>query len=82
MAAISSNGYVSYHNYIKYWAKNGQYNWICNTSEYSGSMYNLIGEDMELVQKTYLVKSFWNQYNGTTSPVDGSKLSKKANGFE
>lgn len=77
MATISSNGYVGYHNYMKYWAKNGEYNWICNTSEYTGPQTSV-----KIVEKTYMVKSFWTKYDGTTSPLNGAKLDKTANGFE
>lgn len=71
-----SNGYAGYFNYMKYWAKNGDPDWICNTEEYAGPT-----RGKTTVNKTYLVTNFWNNYDGTRSPVDGAILSKKANGF-
>jgi len=60
-----SNGYAGYFNYMKYWAKNGNYNWICNQSEYAGSTSGMV-----IVKNTYTVTNFWNNYDGTKSPVD------------
>ena len=56
---------VGYTNYMKFWAKNGEYNWICNTSEYAG-----LSDDVETVKKTYLATDFWINYKGQ-SPVTG-----------
>lgn len=62
-----SNGYAGYHNYMKYWARNGQWNWICNTEEYSGTIYNPDGMTaFRFVNNTYNVKTFWDNYKGTT----------------
>lgn len=101
-----SNGYAGYFNYMKYWAKNGAVNWICNTEEYAGSLegYNFCVEDdskdnhtdkessevfgvTHKVNYTYLVTNFWNNYDGTKSPLDGNPCKDKdgntciANGF-
>ncbi len=67
-----TNGYAGYFNYMKYWAKNGQADWICNFQEF----YDGEGErdGVTEVKKTYLVTNFWNNYDGTKSPVDGASL--------
>lgn len=105
-----SNGYAGYFNYMKYWAKNGDVDWICNTEEYNidggldGYDFNKKGKDkdgneiiikkdnntnqdggttigvMHSVDYTYLVTNFWNNYDGTKSPLDGSTC--QANSFE
>lgn len=101
-----SNGYAGYFNYMKYWAKNGDVDWICNTEEYnidggldgydftSSDNNRVTAEDINLnkiatedtvgvkqaVNYTYLVTNFWNNYDGTKSPLDGSTC--QANGFE
>ena len=61
-----------YRNYMKYWARNGQYNWICNTTEYSGPLNNPNGDDMVLVKNTYLITSFWINFDGSRRPTDGT----------
>ena len=71
----STNHYAGYHNYMKYWAKNGEYNQICDLSEYS-----TIGGGFVQVANTYKVTFFWNNYDGTTSPVDGATLGKDSEG--
>lgn len=81
---------------MKYWAKNGEYNWICNTQEYNGSTSgydysidsqsenNVMTTDsesavgvMHKVEKTYMVTNFWNNYDGTQSPLDGKAVDKE-----
>lgn len=67
---------------MKYWARNGSYDWICDTSEYAGYT-----GDVTLVNNTYLVTGFWNRFDGTRSPVNGELLpivngvQTKANGW-
>lgn len=53
---------------MKYWARNGAWNWICNQSEYSERLPNSIFVE---VKKTYMVTSFWNNYDGNKTPIDG-----------
>ncbi|MBR4418891.1 MAG: hypothetical protein IKT33_02695, partial [Clostridia bacterium] len=67
---------AGYKNYMKFWARNGAYNWICDTSEYDGPM----GDEFVKVQYTYRAHNFWTHYDGTLSPVDGSFM--KAVGWE
>ena len=57
---------------MKFWAKNGAYNWICDFSEYDG-----VREGVEEVKYTYLETAFWNNYDGKTSPLkedDGTPI--------
>ncbi|MBR1403324.1 MAG: hypothetical protein IJ558_04035 [Treponema sp.] len=61
-----SNDYAGYFNYMKYWARNGDYNWICDTSEWAGTYQ----DDIKVVAKTYKVKSFWDNFNGEQTPLD------------
>lgn len=63
----SYNNYIGYHNFMKFWAKNGQYNWIANTQESSFQL-----SDVKIVSKTYLDKTFWNEYDGTKNPLTGN----------
>lgn len=70
----SANGYKGYFNYMKFWAKNGAYNWICDFSEYDNPYddYNI-----KPVKYTYLETAFWNNYDGKTSPLkedDGTPI--------
>jgi len=67
---------AGYKNYMKFWARNGAYNWICDTSEYDGPM----DDEFVKVQYTYRAHNFWTNYDGTLSPVDGSFM--KAVGWE
>lgn len=68
----SANGYKGYFNYMKFWAKNGAYNWICDFSEYDGKK-----DGVKEVRYTYLETAFWNEYDGKTSPLkenDGTPI--------
>lgn len=81
--SIYNEGEKGYKNYMSYWARNGEYNWICDTSEYPGTIPE--NSDVKLVKNTYLVKTFWNNYKGETSPLNGGKITYnngKAYGFE
>ena len=53
---------------MKYWARNGQWNWICNTEEYEDDgkarLFNPDNDDMQIITYTYRVTNFWNYYNG------------------
>ncbi len=63
----SVNGYEGYFRYMKFWAKNGAYDWICDFSEYG----------VKEVKYTYLETTFWNEYDGKTSPLkenDGTPI--------
>ena len=50
---------------------------MCGTSEYAGKTTG-----METVNMTYKATNFWNNYDGTKSPVSGSTYEggKIANG--
>lgn len=50
---------------MKFWAKNGAYDWICDFSEYDGNK-----QGIKKVKYTYLETAFWNNYKGTTSPLE------------
>ena len=74
------NNYIGYFNYMQFWAMNGEYDWICNTVEYSGPT-----DDVKIVKYPYTMASFWDNYQNTAtiSPLDGTTFAngKKANGF-
>ena len=55
----SVNGYEGYFRYMKFWAKNGAYDWICDFSEYGGDRTGV-----KEVKYTYLETAFWNNYHG------------------
>ena len=66
---------------MKFWARNGEYNWICDFSEYDGPKYGVCE-----VSKTYLETAFWNKYDGASplkrpeeapNPLSGKKINKK-----
>lgn len=63
----SYNNYIGYHNFMKFWAKNGEWDWIANTQESSFQL-----NDVKIVSKTYLDKTFWNEYDGTKNPLTGN----------
>lgn len=44
---------------MKFWAKNGAYDWICDFSEYDGKK-----DDIKEVKYTYLETAFWNNNHG------------------
>lgn len=44
---------------MKFWAKNGAYDWICDFSEYGGKR-----DGIKEVKYTYLETAFWNNYHG------------------
>jgi len=67
------NGYEGYFNYMKFWARNGDYNWICDFTEYNGPKYGVYE-----VSKTYLETAFWNSYDGTKSPLRDPSAHTKA----
>lgn len=63
----SSNGYKGYHNYMKYWAKNGSPEMICvypstANNEYP---YDETQKDVTRVKNTFYVTNFWNNYDDT-----------------
>ncbi|MBS7401144.1 MAG: hypothetical protein KIG16_01360 [Eubacteriales bacterium] len=66
-----SNGFAGYHNYMKYWARNGLVDWICNPDP-SSAAYTGETTGMTVVNNTYLQSNFWNSYNGTVSPTGGN----------
>ncbi|MCQ2381902.1 MAG: hypothetical protein MJ054_01215, partial [Clostridia bacterium] len=72
----ASNGYAGYHNYMKYWARNGDYYWICDYSEYPGKP-----DGTEQVKYTYLVTNFWNNYNGEKSPLGTDNVNGIGNAY-
>lgn len=64
----SYNNYIGYHNFMKFWAKNGEYNWIANTQACPNSS---LSSDQAYVKYGYMSKTFWNDYgkDGTRSPL-------------
>lgn len=60
--------FKGYFNYMKYWAKHGDPNWICvypSNNEYDGPL-----DGKEKVSNTYLATAFWNSNtNGDKSPL-------------
>ena len=67
---------------MKFWARNGEYNWICDFSEYQDTK----NKDIVKVTKTYLSRSFWDAYDGKNLPTSGTVKNKygreRAYGFE
>ncbi len=61
-----TNGYAGYHQYMKYWARNGQYFWICDQSAFPGEL-----DKYKKVNNVYTVTKFWDNYNGTLNPQNG-----------
>ena len=62
--ATESNDYTGYHNYMKYWAHYGDWNWICDTTEYSGST-----EGMVKVINTYMATYWWKNWTEGQHPI-------------
>ena len=60
----ASNNYAGYFNYMKFWAKNGDFDWICDFSE-----HNSPAKDVYTVSKTYLETAYWNNYDGKSLPL-------------
>ena len=60
--------FKGYFNYMKYWAKHGDPDWICvypSNNEYDGPL-----DGKEKVTNTYLATAFWNSNtNGDKSPL-------------
>ncbi|MBO4726205.1 MAG: hypothetical protein J5598_01220, partial [Clostridia bacterium] len=54
-----------YNNFMKYWARNGNYNWISDYSEYPGGIFDGTHE----VIHPWNSSNFWNTYDGTISPI-------------
>lgn len=57
--------------------KHGRYDWICDTTEYDGPETGLPYGSIVKVTNNYRSVSFWNNYDGTLSPVDGGVNSTK-----
>ena len=73
--------YNGYHNYMKYWARNGEWNWICHYTD-GQNEYDWVDDgQLTKVDKTYLINDFWNEYDGSKSPLDGKATDKKAYGW-
>ena len=70
-----------YANYMKYWARNGNWTDICDLSAYPVMTNNY--SSFRLVTNTYLSTNFWNSYDGTTNPATGVAYANgaKAVGF-
>ena len=68
-----------YFKYMKFWAKNGDYRWICDTTAYP---YAPTGEGWQVVNNTYLSTNFWNHYDGTKNPVTGLAWDEKTYGAD
>lgn len=71
----ADNDYAGYHNYMHYWAKNGQWNWIADNSECPDISYEMTGpyprQDAQGKETQYVFKpikytyrntSFWNDF--------------------
>lgn len=74
-AYSDTNDYAGFKNYMKYWARNGAWNWIANTEESNTPLYIDASDDsksQKRVKYTYLETKFWDEFNGTQSPLDGS----------
>ena len=67
-----------YFNYMKFWAKNGDYRWICDTTAYPYAPK----EPWQVVNNTYLSTNFWNHYDGTKNPVTGLAWDEKTYGAD
>ncbi len=71
--------FKGYHNYMKFWARNGDWNWISfyqGANEYDYKEATATG--IQKVEHTYESITFWTNYDGTKSPLDGTDLSSKA----
>ncbi|MBE6361322.1 MAG: hypothetical protein E7059_07720 [Treponema bryantii] len=68
---LTSNNYAGYFNYMKFWAKNGDFDWICDFSE-----HNSPADDVYTVSKTYLETAYWNNYDGSSLPLSNSDAAK------
>lgn len=60
-----SNQYADYHNFMHYWAMNGDWNWINFTTEDSPSL-----DGMKQVNYTYLSANFWNNFDPRPEPTE------------
>ena len=75
--SVYSDNYDGYTNYMKFWARNGEYYWICNKDAHDeGSVAALKTQDGKSyveIKKTYEATDFWCNYGSThnLSPVDG-----------
>ena len=54
-------------NYMKYWARNGEWNWICNREEYNGGLQNSGYPDFVEITKTFDVTGYWDSYDGNVN---------------
>ncbi len=64
---------------MKFWARNGDWNWISfyqGANEYDYKEATATG--IQKVEHTYESITFWTNYDGTKSPLDGTDLSSKA----
>lgn len=72
----SYNNYIGYHNFMKFWAKNGEYNWIANTQACPNGQLDSTKLERK-VNYPYTNKTFWNDYGKdgkTYSPLDHSEM--------
>ena len=67
-----------YFNYMKYWARNGDYRWICDITDYPIKPSETSG--WKIVNNTYMAANFWYNYKGTQDPVTG-KYYKDLDGY-
>ena len=67
-----------YFNYMKYWARNGDYRWICDINDYPIKPSETSG--WKIVNNTYMAANFWYNYKGTQDPVTG-KYYKDLDGY-
>ena len=58
-----NDGYQGYHNFMHFWARNGDFNWIGDTQEYTGPKIGI-------AELKYIWSStgFWNRFDGTVDP--------------
>lgn len=58
------NDYKGYHNFMHYWAMNGDWTWINFITE-GGEIKD--GDVLKVVNYTYLSANFWNNFDPTNS---------------
>lgn len=63
-----SNQYAGYHNFMHYWATNGDWNWINFTTE--SNEFDNNEKDLVQVNYTYLSANFWNNFDPNDDDQD------------
>lgn len=64
---MPDDDYLGYTNYMRYWARNGQPSWICNTAAYNNYDPNpdvtSRGSGYQKVRWTYEEQNFWKDFD-------------------